>query len=59
MFRTPKVTAIGKGPSHRATENGIGTETASNCCSQSLQNSRGIDFSLTKIGFFSHAEIEN
>lgn len=39
MFRTPKVTAIGKGPSHRATENGIGTETASNCCSLSNLNS--------------------
>ncbi|XP_052095499.1 uncharacterized protein LOC127730555 isoform X8 [Mytilus californianus] len=37
--RTPKVAAVGKGPAHRATENGMGNEIASNCCSLSNLNS--------------------
>lgn len=39
MFRSPKVAAVGKGPAHRATENGMGNEIASSCSSLSNLNS--------------------
>ncbi|VDI67767.1 Hypothetical predicted protein [Mytilus galloprovincialis] len=38
-IRSPKVAAVGKGPAHRATENGMGNEIASSCSSLSNLNS--------------------